>query len=64
MHKRYIKTVLILYNIYKRLDGKLAKKSNREKKVKIVLQTFPKSATIRIQETFPNKLQVPTFIWK
>ena len=37
MHKRYIKTVLILYNIYKRLDGKLAKKSNREKKVKIVL---------------------------
>ena len=47
MHKKYIKTLLILYNMHKRKNWKLAKRPNCEKKVKIVLKTFPKSATIR-----------------
>lgn len=37
MHKKYIKTLLILYNMHKRKNWKLAKRPNCEKKVKIVL---------------------------
>ena len=47
-----------------KIREKLAKRLKRPKMVRIPLKTFPKSATIRVQETFPNKFQVQTFIWK